>query len=153
MRGGLCRAWPDLQCHAACLERDACQQTSVHWRPHTPHGIMHGLIPSHNCSSSPPLPQGIVGDDLSTSQHAKDSWGEEGRPCGHLHVNVSSRCGSHVGVRSHRSCAQVGPLSVCTLGQGIILPPHPSSPPLPHLFAVSVVFTVFSADAMRGVCV
>ena len=22
--------------------------------PHTPHGIMHGLIPSHNCSSSPP---------------------------------------------------------------------------------------------------
>ena len=32
------------------------------------------------------------------------------------------------------------------LGQGIILLP---SPPLPHLFAVSVVFTGFSADALR----
>ena len=88
--------------------------------PHTPHGTMHELIPSHNCSStpplpSPPLPQGIVADDQSTSQHAEDSWGEEGRPCGHLHVNVSSCCGSHVGLRSHWSCAQVGPLSVCTL--------------------------------------
>ena len=43
----------------------------------------------------------------------------------------------------------MGPLSVCTLGQGINLLLLPS-PPLPHLFAVSVVFTVFSADALRG---
>ena len=50
--------------------------------------------------------------------------------------------------------AQVGSLSVCTLGQGIILHPSSSppllpSPPLPHLFAVSVVFTGFSAAALR----
>ena len=35
------------------------------------------------------------------------------------------------------------------LGQGIILHPSPS-PPLPHLFAVSVLFTGFSADSLRG---
>ena len=61
-----------------------------------------------------------------------------------------SMCPLAVAAIAHWSCAQVGSLSVCMLGQQIILPPPPSSPPLPHLFAVSVVFTGFSADALRG---